>query len=186
MEAKATWEKSPERVRGALGGPRVLGIQGQGCLEDRGQAWECRDLEQARKGPGPRKRWKPASCEGVPTGSGRIQRGGGLRMRTGGLLGRPAPISRWGRLDPEAGLGQAFLGESQGRALGSGALQIREGASCRMRAARRGRGLRTRRRREGPLEGRGGGFLEGRDPSGSGLRRDKRGVPREGRPQGSG
>lgn len=186
MEAKAAWEKSPERVRGAMGGPRVLGIQGQGCLEDRGQAWECRDLEQARKGPGPRKRWKPASCEGVPTGSGRIQRGGGLRMRTGGLLGSPAPTSRWGRPEPEAGLGQAFLGESQGPALGSGALQIREGASCWMRAARRGRGLRTRRRREGLLEGRGGGFLEGRDPSGSGLQRDKRGVPREGRPQGSG
>lgn len=55
-----------------------------------------------------------------------------------------------------------------------------------MREAWRGRGLRTRWRREGLLQGRGGGFLEGRDPSGSGLQRDKTGVPREGRPQGSG
>lgn len=89
-----------------------------------------------------------------------------------------------GKAEPEAGLGQAFLGEGQGRALGSRAPQIQEGASCRMRAARRGRGLRTLRRREGLLEGRGGGFLEGGDPSGSGLQRDKRGVPREGRPWG--
>ena len=73
-----------------------------------------------------------------------------------------------------------------GWALGSGAWQIREGASCRMRAAWRVRGLRTRRRREGLLQRRGGGFLERRDPSGSGLQRDKRGVPRGGRPQGSG
>ena len=65
-------------------------------------------------------------------------------MREGGFLGSPAPTSRWGRPEPEAGPGRAFLGEGQGRALGSGALQILEGASCRMQAARRGRGLRTR------------------------------------------
>lgn len=46
MEAKASRErKRPERVRKHIGGPRVLGIQGQDCLEDGAQAWEWRDLE---------------------------------------------------------------------------------------------------------------------------------------------
>lgn len=53
-----------------------------------------------------------------------------------------------------------------------------------MQAAWRGRGLSTRRRREGLLQGRGGGFLERRDPSGSGLQRDKRGSRERGAPRG--
>lgn len=56
MEAKASWErKRPERVWRDLGGLEMLGIQGQGCLEDGYQAWKWRDLEQGRKDPRPRK-----------------------------------------------------------------------------------------------------------------------------------
>lgn len=83
METQASWErKRPKRVLEHLGGRRVLGIQGQGFLEDGAQAWEWRDLEQARKGPRPRKggdrlpvRWCPQEPRGSWMGRGLGMRG---------------------------------------------------------------------------------------------------------------
>lgn len=168
------------------GGPQVLGIKGQGCLGDGDQAWEWTDLEQDAKGPGPRKGENQLPVRGCPQELGGSWRGGGLGMREGGLLGSQPPRSRLGRWEPEAGLGQAFLGEGQGWALGSGALQNREGASCRMPVAWRGKGLKNTPGKGGApgRQGRGlpGGKRSERKRSAEGNRR----VPGEGCPQGSG
>lgn len=188
MEAKASWEsKRPERVWGDLWGPEVLGIHGQGCLEDGDQAWKWRDLEQARRALGPGK-VEPVSCEGEPTGARRgSPRGERLGMRDRVVGGRswgarhPGP-DREGQRQRQDGARPSQRGP--GWALGSGARHTREGASCPMRKAWRGRGLGTCGRREGLLEGRGGGFLERRDPSGSGLQGIREGSRERGAPRG--
>lgn len=164
MEAKASWErKRPEKVRGGGGSvgmgsaedpeTGLLGRWGPGL----GSGETLNKLERAL-GPG---KVELASCEGVPTGARSILEGRKAVDEKRGSWGtrHPDPVAE-GQGAEEAP-GQASLGGgagARGWALVSGARQIREGASCRRQAAWRGRGLRTRRRREGLLQGRGGGL----------------------------
>lgn len=115
----------------ASGGPGVLGIWGQGCLEDGDQAWGWRDLEQDGKGPGPGKGGNRLPARGCP----QEQEGRRAGNERRGAPGGPGTQIRPEGPEPEAGLGQAFLRDGQGWASGSGALQIREGANDRGGAA---------------------------------------------------
>lgn len=186
MEAKTAWEKSSERIQGISGeGGAGLGIQGQGSLEDRGQAWEWRDLEQARKGPGPRKRWKPASCEGVPTGSGRIQRVGGLRMRRGGLLGSRHPDpDREGRAGGRTGPG--LPGRGPGTGLGVKGPANPGGGDLSDAGGQEGKGLKNTPEKGGAPGRQRRGLPGGRRPERKRSAEGQERGPERGAPLGSG
>jgi hypothetical protein len=79
-----------------------------------------------------------------------------------------------------------LVGTGPGLGLGGpGALKSGKGRVVRC-GRQEGPGLLEQSGREGLMQGRGGGFLEGADPGGSRLQRDKRGDLSERRPQGSG